>query len=267
MCIARALADNAMRYLAPEHKIIDPEVGLSGRGLESRSQAARLLAVVHAVDRDRLWIELLANVAAGNADTPGLGRDEALRHLAFTVQTLRKDQHDPTLSAKGLLGNFLDVSTGKRLGPLASSVEKEKVLEAFGPEQGHGSVAGPEGKGLARAPTTTTARPTSNAAMSYGWMHFDGPLKPFADDKTRQKLMGLLDERVVMVVFGDNANLSTSVAKAIGALLPLGDRDAACSRSSTNSKPSSTTSSRATSTSTTASSGCSISAGTPARIA
>ena len=30
--------------------------------------------------------------------------------------------------------------------------------------------------------------------------------------------MDILDQRVVMVVFGDNANLSTSVAKSIGAL-------------------------------------------------
>ena len=53
----------------------------------------------------------------------------------------------------------------------------------------------------------------------YGSDFFDGPLVPYSDPVTRQKIMAILDQRVVMVVFGDNANLSASVAKTIGALL------------------------------------------------
>ena len=48
---------------------------------------------------------------------------------------------------------------------------------------------------------------------------FDGPLVPYSDPVTREKIMAILDQRVVMVVFGDNANLSASAAKTIGALL------------------------------------------------
>ena len=53
----------------------------------------------------------------------------------------------------------------------------------------------------------------------YGWDRFTGPLAPFSDDETKRQVLELLDQRVVLIVFGDNANLSASVAKAIGALL------------------------------------------------
>ena len=53
----------------------------------------------------------------------------------------------------------------------------------------------------------------------YGYDHFDGALAPFRDEATRQRILTLLDRRVVLVVFGDNANLSASAAKTIGALL------------------------------------------------
>src|SRR5205823_1340887 len=49
--------------------------------------------------------------------------------------------------------------------------------------------------------------------------HFDGPLAPYAAEATRQKILAILDQRVVMIVLGDNANLSASAAKSSGALL------------------------------------------------
>ena len=64
-----------------------------------------------------------------------------------------------------------------------------------------------------------TPRPPSSAGPTFGFDHFDGALSPYKDDATRRKLMEILDRRVVMVIFGDNANLSASVAKTIGALL------------------------------------------------
>src|SRR5436305_6981417 len=81
-------------------------------------------------------MELLADVAAGAADTPFLSRDKALADLAHLVRTLRQDQRDPQLGAKGLLGNFLDLATGKRLGPLTADVERQRFVEDFGPEKG-----------------------------------------------------------------------------------------------------------------------------------
>src|SRR5205085_6247960 len=53
----------------------------------------------------------------------------------------------------------------------------------------------------------------------YGAAHFDGPLAPFADAATWERVMAILDQRVVLTVFGDNANLSLSAAKTIGALM------------------------------------------------
>ena len=82
------------------------------------------------------YMELLANIAAGMCDTPYLSRKQALANLAHLVKNLRQDQHDPRLSAENLLGNFLDLATGKRLGPLAVDVEKHKFQDAFGKEKG-----------------------------------------------------------------------------------------------------------------------------------
>ena len=83
-----------------------------------------------------LWMEALANVAAGQADTPFLSRDQALARLTLLVKSLRQDQADPQLSAKGLLGNFLDLASGRRRGPLTADADKAKFLTEFGPEKG-----------------------------------------------------------------------------------------------------------------------------------
>ena len=64
-------------------------------------------------------------------------------------------------------------------------------------------------------------------SATYGSEHFDGPLVPFSDNATKQKIMDILDQRVVMVVFIDNANLSAAAAMTIGALLNPGIKDQA----------------------------------------
>ena len=150
--------------------------------------------------------------------TPYLSREQALNALANLVKSLRHDQHDPNLSAKGLLGNFLDLATGKRLGPLASDVEKHKIIDAFGPEKGEAIWKALTEKGWI-IPRNNDREADIVRGAKYGSDHFDGPLAPYSDPATRQKIMAILDQRVVMVVFGDNANLSASVAKTIGALL------------------------------------------------
>src|SRR5207248_3864368 len=79
---------------------------------------------------------LLANVVAGSADTPGLSRAQAIEQLTRLVASLRADQRDRRLGAKGLLVNFLDLASGKRLGPLAGDLDKAAILDAFGRERG-----------------------------------------------------------------------------------------------------------------------------------
>src|SRR5262249_55208094 len=138
------------------------------------------------------WMELLASIAAGEAGAPFLSRDRALAQLTQLVRTLRQDQHDPTLSIQGLLGNFLDLSTGRRLGPLASDVDKQKFVDAFGQDKGEAIW-----KALAARGWIVPRKNDREAAIQrldhYGYEHFDGILARFADQTTRQKILSILD--------------------------------------------------------------------------
>ncbi len=214
----RALLENSLRYLAPANKMIDPASGYPFEGWNqdpSRGLYLRSFTQLTAIGKH---MELLADAVAGRVHSPDLTKDQALDGLALLVKSLRHDQQDPTLGAGGLLVNFLDLATGKRLGPLGSDVEKKAIVAAFGPDKG-----GAIWKALAEAgwiaPRNQDAEAAIHRSEKYGYEHFEGPLAPFQDDPTRQKLMAILDRRVVLVIFGDNANLSASVAKTIGALL------------------------------------------------
>jgi hypothetical protein len=169
-------------------------------------------------------LEVLANIAAGKAETPFLSRDQALAHLARMVKSLRKDQQDPWLSARSLLGNFLDLALVDRRGPLAYEVEKDKVVEAFGREKGEALWQALQAKGWI-IPRRNGREAELHRTAGYGWDHFDGALAPFRDEATKLKVLNILDRRVVMVVVVDHANLSSSVAKSIGALLSPGIKD------------------------------------------
>lgn len=215
---ARALLDNAMRYVDPTNGMIDSASGYPFEGWNrdpARGVFLRSFTQLTAIGE---YLELLANVVAGYADSPGLTREQALAGLVHLVETLRRDQHDPTLGSQGLMVNFLDLATGRRLGPLASDVQKPAILAAFGAEKGEAIWKALRAKGWIVA-RNKDREAEIKRIEKYGWEGFDGPLAPFADEPTRRKLLEILDRRVVLVVFGDNANLSTSVAKATGALL------------------------------------------------
>ena len=145
-----------------------------GRGLYLRS-FTQLTAIGQCM-------ELLANIVAGNADTPYLSSDQALAKLTHLVKSLRQDQEDPRLSSGKLLGNFLDLATGKRLGPLASDVQKRTIQEAFGREKGEAIWKALQTKGW-----IVSQNNDSEAAIQrsdkYGLGHFDGVLAPFNDDR------------------------------------------------------------------------------------
>jgi hypothetical protein len=215
---ARALLENAMLYVASTSKMVDPVSGYPFEGWNQDPSKGLFLRSFTQLTAIGQYMELLANVVAGNADTPGLSREQALAHLTHLVETLRHDQRDPKLGAKGLLVNFLDLATGKRLGPLASDVEKRTIVSAFGADKGEAIWKALQAKGWI-APRNKDKEAEIRRIDKYGYENFTGPLAPFADEATKQKLMGILDERVVLVVFGDNSNLSTSAAKTIGALL------------------------------------------------
>jgi hypothetical protein len=215
---ARALLKNALRYIAPPHGMIDKASGYPLEGWNQDPKQAIFLRSFTQLTAIGQCMELLGNIAAGQADTPFLTREQALEQLTHLVKSLRQDQKDARLSADGLLGNFLDLATGKRLGPLASDVDKQKFLGAFGQENGEALWRALQARGWI-VPREGDREATIERGPQYGEDFFDGPLKPYADKATRQKVMNILDQRVVMVVLGDNANLSMSAAKTIGALL------------------------------------------------
>ncbi len=215
---ARLLLDNALNYLAPANKMVDPVSGYPFEGWNNDPSKGLFLRSFTQLTAIGQWMELLADVAAGQVETSHLSCDQALKDLAHLVQTLRQDQANPALSARGLIGNFLDLATGKRLGPLASNIDKAKILDAFGPARGEALWNALKTAGWI-APRLDGLEADITRGAKYGYEHFEGPLAPFADEPTRQKLMSLLDTRVVMLIFGDNSNLSASVAKTIGALL------------------------------------------------
>ena len=215
---ARGLLGDAMHYASTANKMVDPVSGYPFEGWNQDPARGLYLRSFTQLTAIGQWMELLANVAAGHADTPHLTREQALAQLAHLVKTLRQDQADPKLAAKGLLGNFLDLATGKRLGPLASNVDKSRLLDAFGPAKGEALWKALKDAGWI-APRLDGLEADITRGAKYGYEHFEGPLAPFKDEATRQKVMALLDARVVMLIFGDNSNLSASVAKTIGALL------------------------------------------------
>jgi hypothetical protein len=214
----RWLLDDGMKFLSPDLKMVDPTSGYPLEGWNhdpSKGLFLRAFTQLTAIGKS---MEMLADVVAGNADSPALSREQALVQLTRLVATLRRDQRDPTLASKGLLVNFLDLSTDKRLAPLASDVYKDRVLAEFGAAKGeslwdaliaHGWIV----------PQSNGREAEIKRGINYGFDHFEGALKPHGDEATKKKILAILDQRVVLIVFGDNANLSTSVAKTIGALL------------------------------------------------
>ena len=221
---ARALLASTLRYLDPTHRLFDPTSGYPFEGFNHDPARGMFLRSFTQITAIGLGLEAMANIAAGRAETPHLDRAAALDRLKLMVRTLRADQADPTLAAEGLLSNFLDLGTNRRLGPLASHVQKTKILETFGADRG-----AKLWQALVEAGWIAPSRDGHEADVTrkqeYGDLHFKGPLAPYNDEDTRRKVLAILDARVVMVIFGDNSNLTTSVAKTIGTLLDPAIRD------------------------------------------
>ena len=164
-------------------------------------------------------MELLANIAAGHADAPELSREQALDGLTRLVTSLRQRPAGPDASApRGCSATSWTSPPASGSGPLAADVEKRNDPGRLRPRAGRGDLEGHARQGLDR-PAQQRPEADIQRGRQYGCDHFDGAARPYSDDATRQKIMAILDRRVVMVVFGDNANLSASVAKTIGALL------------------------------------------------
>jgi hypothetical protein len=215
---AWALLENAMCYIAPENQLTDASSGYPVEGWNEEPAKGLFLRCFTQLTAIGESLELLADIVAGVADTPALSREQSLARLTLAVKSLRHDQHDPQVSAQGLLGNFLGLSPGKRLGPLASSVEQEQFLNTLGETQGKAVWQALKAKGWI-VPRNDDREAAVRRDADYGEAFFTGPLAPYRDEAIRRQVMALLDRRVVLVVFGDNANLTSSVAKTVGTLL------------------------------------------------
>jgi len=221
---ARALAANAFRYTDPAHGLTDPVSGYPVEGWNQDPERGLYLRSFTQLTAIGEWVELLACIAAGQADNPYRTRAEALRDLEQVVTSLLADQADTTLSANGLLSNFIGFKGSRRVGPLTSRVRRADFLEEFGDELGtriwndlaeHGWIV--HEKDGAEASVRRSA--------TYGKKHFDGVMAAHADPERITAIMKLLDARVVKIIFGDNVNLTASVAKGMGALLDASLRD------------------------------------------
>lgn len=215
---ARAFLENALRYVAPESQTTDPSSGYPVEGWNQEPERGLGLRSFTQLTAIGEWMEVLANIVAGYAEPAQLSRQEALVRLQAVVASLRQDQQDPQASSRGLLGNFLDLGNGRRLGPLVGSVERQRFLDAFGAEQGAEIWKALEAKGWLR-PQGDGSEAVVLRPAGYGVAGFDGPLSPWAEESLRDRIMAILDCRTVTVVFGDNANLTMSVGNTVGALL------------------------------------------------
>lgn len=215
---ARELLANAMRYLADASNIVDPASGYPVEGWNREPERGLGLSSFTQLTAIGEWLEVHARVVAGSADTPWVSREQALARLIRAVDSLCQDQRDPRLSERGLLANFLDLSSGGRLGPLAGYAAKEPFLQAFGGEKGEAMWSALIAEGWLR-PQRNGTRASIARGGTYGAASPGGPLARVTDEQERTRVMQLLDRRPVTVVFGDNANLTTSVGKTIGTLL------------------------------------------------
>lgn len=212
------LLTNAMSYINPAHGMIDNVSGYPVEGWNHDPSKGLYLRSFTQLTSIGEWVELQACIAAGYADNPYMSQAEALAGLELTVQSLLDDQTNPKVSAKGLLGNFLGLENGVRLGPLGEEVEKQAFVDAFGAEKANNIWVALTQRGWI-TPQREDTEGKIKRVGEYGSAYFSGALAPFSDEETKSKIMALLDERVVKIIFGDNVNLTSSVGKAVGALL------------------------------------------------
>jgi hypothetical protein len=219
----RQLVENALGYIKPGQGLFDEVSGYPVEGWNDDDQSGLHLRGFTQLTTIGEWLELLAHIAAGCADQPYLSRAEALVQLDRVTRCLLEDQADPNLSDRGLMCNFIGFDKGCRMAPLASDAYKQDFVETYGAQEGLEVWRALEKCGWVRPwANDEQGEIIRGPGFGYGQAGFKGALAPYASHDGQIKIMTILDRRVVQVVFGDNANLSASVAKSIGVLLRPG---------------------------------------------
>ena len=203
-----------------------PHFGLSLRGLEPGPGPGAVSPLVHPVDRHRPVHGAAREHHRRHLRHALPSRKQALANLAHLVRNLRQDQCDPASAPvtcwgtswiwppAGGLAPWPWTSKSTSFRPLSAGTKPKPIWKAL---QAKGWII----------PRSNDLEADIVRSAKYGWEHFDGPLAPFSDNTIKQKIMDILDQRVVMVVFIDNANLSAAAAKSIGALLNPGLKEQA----------------------------------------
>lgn len=215
---AQALLANAMRYAAPENRLFDAASGFPVEGWNQDPAQGLHLRAFTQLTAIGEWVELLAVVASGKATPPEITEQRAREQLRLVIRTLRRNQASPRLSDRGLLVNFLAFMPDHQDGPLAGDVSLHQFTGAFGDAKGRAiwdALARQQWLELRSQGKEATIR----RGIHYGSGQFKGALAPYNNDADRSAILGILDQRVVTIIFGDNANLSASIGKAIGMLL------------------------------------------------
>ena len=214
----RQLLENALGYIKPGQGLFDEA---SGYPVEGWNDSAGLhLRGFTQLTTIGEWVELLAHIAAGDADQPYWSRSAALSQLDRVSRCLVQDQADPNLSDRGLLCNFIGFDKNRRVAPLASDAYKQDFVDVYGAQDGQAVWRAMEKCGWVHPwKNDEQGEIIRGPGFGYGQAGFKGELAPYASHDGQIKIMTILDRRVVQVVFGDNANLSASVAKTIGVLL------------------------------------------------
>lgn len=221
------LVANALAYFHAANDAIEATSGYPREGWNHQPERGLYLRSFTQLTAIGLWLELQAAFAVGDLVDPQWPRARALAGLARTTRSLRHDQRTAGLGDRGLLGNFLGLEPDRRVGPLAAEVYRRDLREQF-----DDVTAQRIWRALAARGWITPLRDGEMALIrrgpGYGAAGFDGPLAHFADADSRRRILAVLDRRVAQVVFGDNANLSASVARTIGALRTLPDARDLC---------------------------------------
>ena len=209
------LLDNSLKFVEEKHGMIDPYSSYPVEGWNQDPERGLYLRNFTQLSAIGEYLELLANMSAGYCGE-AYSQADSLEKLDRMSNTLLTDQDNPQLAAKGLMVNFLDLGNGHRVGPLGEKISKakfQKNLENIDTNKLWDVLV--EAKWIKPSSDGTWA----NILRSdkYGTEHFEGVLAPYFEQ--RYQIMEVLDQRVVNIVFGDNVNLTASVAKSIGALL------------------------------------------------